>query len=102
MDINKLNQNINIENNPLIFSSKEELDNYNNNIKQVDLRLMGDKTLIAQTIQLLAYIRHAIRNNLKIDIKISIRNTVANLDFMFDANGMQVPDLVTQKTIQIN
>lgn len=89
-------------NNPLIFNSKEELYNYNNNIKQVDLRLMGDKTAIAQTIQLLSYIRHAIRNNLKTDITVSIKNTVANLNFMFDANGMQVPDLVTQKNIQIN
>ena len=105
LDINKLNTDLNIEdssNNPLIFSSKGELDNHNNNLKQVDLRLMGDKTIIAQTIQLLAYIRHAIRNNLKTNIKVSIENTVANLDFMFDANGMQVPDLVTQDQMRIN
>ena len=95
LDINKLNTDLNIEdnidNNPLIFSSKGELENYNNSLKQVDIRLMGDKTIIAQTIQLLAYIRHAIRNNLKTNINISIENTVANLDYMFDANGMQVP-----------
>jgi hypothetical protein len=89
-------------NNPLIFASKGELENYNNNLKQVDLRLFGDKTIIAQTIQLLSYIRHAIRNNLKIDMQLSIGNTIANPDFMFDANGIQVPDLVTQEKVQIN
>ena len=108
LNINKLNTDLNNielleeQNNNLQFNSKEELDNYNNNIKIVNLRLMGDKTLLAQTIQLLAYIRHAIRNNLNTNINVQLKNTVANLDFMFDANGMQVPDLVTQENIQIN
>ena len=45
------------------FSSQGELDEYNNNLVETTIKLVGDRTAIAQTVQLLAYIRHAIRNN---------------------------------------
>ena len=51
---------------------------------------------------MLAYIRHAVRNNLKTHIDVDIQNTVANSVLMMDANGMEVPDLVTVNHAAIN
>ena len=84
------------------FNSKAELDSYNNNLVDTNIHLMGDSTVIAQVVQLLAYIRHALRNNVKTKIEVNLPNTVANVDFMMDVNGMQVPDLVTVGKVQIN
>lgn len=84
------------------FQSQAELDSYNNNLVDTNIHLMGDSTTIAQVVQLLAYIRHALKNNAKTKIEVDISNTVANIDFMMDVNGMQVPDLVTTNKVQIN
>ena len=84
------------------FNTQADLDNYNNNLVETNVRLMGDKTVVGQVVQLLSYIRHAIRNNLKTTIEVDIANTVANVPFMLDANGMEVPDLVTVKKVQVN
>ena len=84
------------------FESQAELDNYNNNLVETNVRLMGDKTVVAQVLQLLSYIRHAIRNNMKTTIEVDIAGTAANVPFMLDANGMQVPDLVTVNKVQVN
>lgn len=84
------------------FESQADLDNYNNNLVETNVRLIGDKTIVAQVLQLLAYIRHAIRNNMKTSIQVDIPITVANSQFMIDANGMQVPDLVTVDKVQVN
>ena len=84
------------------FNSQVELDNYNNNLVETTVRLMGDKTVVAQVLQLLAYIRHGIRNNMKTTINVNIGSTVANVPFMIDANGMQVPDLVLVNDVKIN
>ena len=84
------------------FESQAELDNYNNNLVETNVRLMGDKTVVGQVLQLLSYIRHAVRNNMKTTIEVDIANTVANVPFMLDANGVEVPDLVTVKKTQVN
>ena len=84
------------------FQSQADLDNYNNNLVETNVRLMGDKTIVAQLVQLLSYIRHAVRNNLKTTIEVDIANTVANAQLMMDVNGMQVPDLVTTSKVQVN
>lgn len=84
------------------FNSQAELDNYNNNLVETNVRLVGDKTVVAQVVQLLTYIRHAVRNNMKTKIEVDIANTVANVPFMMDVNGMDVPDLVTVKKVQVN
>lgn len=76
------------------FESQAELDKYNNNLVDTNVHLMGDATVIGQVVQLLAYIRHALKNNIKGKIEVDIANTVANVDFMMDVNGFQVPDLV--------
>lgn len=81
-----------------------------NNLKNVtlteaDLHMFGDRTILAQVTQLLSYIRHAVKNNAKSEIVIRIcdsSDTVANAEFMFDVNGCQVPDCVTQQEWWIN
>lgn len=81
-----------------------------NNLKNVslteaDLHMFGDRIVLAQVTQLLSYIRHAVKNNLKTEIRLVIDNsdsTVANAEFMFDVNGCQVPDCVTQPKWWIN
>ena len=84
------------------FQSQGELDAYNNNLVDTNVHLMGDATVVAQVVQLIAYIRHALKNNIKTKIEVDMPNTVANVDFMMDVNGQQVPDLVTVKHVQVN
>lgn len=84
------------------FESQAELDNYNNNLVETNVRLVGDKTVVAQVVQLLSYIRHAVRNNMKTTIEVGINNTVANVPFMLDVNGLEVPDLVVVPKVQVN
>ena len=84
------------------FQSQADLDNYNNSLVETNVRLMGDKTVVAQVVQLLAYIRHAVRNNMKTKIEVDIPCTAANVPFMMDVNGMQVPDLVTVDKVKVN
>lgn len=84
------------------FNSQAELDSYNNNLVDTNVHLMGDSTVVAQVVQLLAYIRHALKNNMKTKITVDLPNTAANVEFMMDVNGMQVPDLVTVKKVQVN
>ena len=66
------------------FESQAELDSYNNNLVETNVRLMGDKTVVGQVLQLLSYIRHAVRNNMKTTIEVDIANTVANVPFMLE------------------
>ena len=84
------------------FNSQAELDIYNNNLVDTNIHLMGDSTVIAQVVQLIAYIRHALKNNVKTKIEVDLPNTVANVDFMMDVNGQQVPDLVTVGKARVN
>lgn len=81
-----------------------------NNLKNVtlteaDLHMFGDRTVLAQVTQLLSYIRHAVKNNADTEIRLRIcgsEDTVANAEFMFDVNGCQVPDCVSQPAWWIN
>lgn len=84
------------------FQSQAELDAYNSNLVDTNVHLMGDSTVIAQVVQLLSYIRHALKNNMKTKIEVDLPNTAANVEFMMDVNGMQVPDLVTVSKVQVN
>lgn len=71
-------------------------------LTETDVHMVGDRVVIAQVVQLLAYIRHAVKNNMKTDVKVEIGGTVANSEFMFDVNGCQVPDLITQQVAKVN
>ena len=78
-----------------------------NNLKNIsltetDIHMFGDRLVISQIVQLIAYIRHAVKNNLQTEIKVKIGNTVVNSELMFDVNGCQVPDLRVQSEAEIN
>ena len=53
-------------------------------------------------IQLLAYIRNAIKNNKRQDIKVTIGKNIENGKFLFDVNGQEIPDLKAQPILEIN
>jgi len=77
----------------------------NVSLTEADLHMFGDRIVLAQVTQLLSYIRHAVKNNLSSEISLKIcasDGTVANAEFMFDVNGCQVPDCVTQPEWWIN
>lgn len=88
--------------NPMVFGSQGELDTHNNNLVETTIRFLGDRTIIAEIVQLLAYIRHGVKNNAVGSITVTLGGTVANPSLMMDVNGLQVPDLVMQDKIQIN
>ena len=70
-----------------------------------DMRMFGDRTVLAQVAQLMAYIRHAVKSGQPTEIKLLIcksDSTVSGAEFVFDLNGCQVPDLAPQKEIFIN
>ena len=78
------------------------IEDYNFNKKDTNIHLIGDRIIICQITQLLAYIKHAINNHQQTSITVNINNTVANPTLLLDVNGMQIPDLVTQSQININ
>ena len=91
-----------LKSNPMAFLSRGELDSHNNNLVETTIRFLGDRTIIAEIVQLLAYIRHGVKNNVVGDMTVTFGGTVANPSLMMDVNGFQVPDLVIQDKIQIN
>jgi hypothetical protein len=86
----------------IAFASQAELDKYNNSLVDTTVRLLGDKTVVAEIVQLIAYIRHAVKNNMTKDIIVGVKNTVANVPFTFTVNDTTIPDLVTVDYTQIN
>jgi len=86
----------------IAFASQAELDKYNNSLVDTTVRLLGDKTIVAEVVQLISYIRHAVKNNIEKDIVVHIGNTVANVPFTFSVNEMAIPDLTTVDRMQIN
>jgi len=43
--------------------TREEVDLHNANMVETNVRLLGDRTIIAEIVQLLAYIRNGLKNN---------------------------------------
>ena len=82
--------------------SQGNIDVINQNLVETNVRFLGDKTSISQVVQLLAYIRHALKYNDHIHIDVEIGKYVVNSPFAFDVNGQEIADLVPQKTININ
>lgn len=74
----------------------------NSNLAEADVKLIGDRTTICQIIQFLAYVRHAIRNNMKSEIKVKVGSNIANGQLLFDVNGLEIPDIITQNLVEIN
>ena len=82
----------------------EKLSNNNvsNKLVETNIKIIGDKTIICQIVQLLAYIRHSLKNNNKDTIKVNIGNTIANSHFLFDANGIEIPGFIPPNTSEIS
>lgn len=81
---------------------EKNVDETNKNFVETNIKVIGDKTTVCQIVQLLAYIRHTIKNGEKTDITVKIGRNVADGHFLFDVNGLEIPDLITQKFVEIN
>lgn len=79
---------------------KNQMQNFR--LGHSDIRIIGDKVLLIQIVKLLAYIRYAIKNNIKTDINVKIGEKIANTNFAFSVNDQEVEDLITQNTIEIS
>lgn len=80
----------------------ETVFDINRRLVETNVRFIGDKDTISQIVLLLAYIRHAVKNNLKIDIKVSIGNNIVNKELMFDVNNQEISDYITKDILAIN
>lgn len=83
-------------------SNKETIDETNHRLVETNVRFVGDKSTISQVVMLLAYIRHAVKNNLRKDINVEIGKYVANKELLFDVNGQEIDDFISQDFIEIN
>ena len=66
------------------------------------IKVIGDKSTVCEVIQLLAYIRHAIKNKQQIKIEVNVGSKV-NSDFSgFQVNEQEIKDYISQEYIEIN
>lgn len=72
------------------------------NLVETQIKLITDRTTACQIVQFLAYLRHAIKNNTQATINIKIGSKIANGKLLFDVNGLEIPDLITQDLVEIN
>lgn len=84
------------------IDNKIDMSGYNPNLVETHIKMIGDYSTNRQIIELLAYIRHAIKNNLQTDIKVKIGANIANGQFAFDVNGLEISDYITKNLIEIN
>lgn len=83
-------------------SETQNIDVINSNLVDANVHFFGDKTTIAQIVQLLAYVRHAIQYNEKADIVVQVGHKIMNTPFSMTVNDQEISDYVTQKTVEIN
>ena len=72
------------------------------NLVETDVHIIGDSQAISQVVLLLAYIRHALRNNLRTKIEVEVGKDIANVDFAFDVNQQEIKDYITKESITIS
>lgn len=84
------------------MEDNNQQNNFNQNLTETNIRLIGDSTVIYNIIELLSYVRHAIKNNMQTEINVKIGKKIANSTLMFDVNGLEIPDLITQNKVEIN
>ena len=75
---------------------------FKSNLVETDVRIIGDSQAISQVVLLLAYIRHALRNNLHTKIEVEVGKDIANVDFAFDVNQQEIKDYITKESITIS
>lgn len=84
------------------INQKEHIDVINKNLVETTVRFLGDVGTISQIVELLAYIRHGIKNNMNTKITVQIGKNIANTPFVFDVNGQEIKDYILQPVIEIN
>ena len=80
----------------------ETVEETNARLVETLVRFLGDKSTISQVVMLLAYIRHAVKNNLRKDITVQIGKNVVNKELLFDVNSQEIDDYITKDFIEIN
>lgn len=96
---NNVSDNINDNINDNI---KNNINVINSNLVETNIRFYGDVKTITQIVQLLAYIRHAIKYNLKTDINVKICHNIINTPLVMDVNEQEISDYITQSNVEIN
>ena len=66
------------------------------------IKVIGDKSTVCEVIQLLAYIRHAIKNKEQIKIEVNVGSKVNSDFFVFQVNEQEIKDYISQEYIEIN
>ena len=66
------------------------------------IKVIGDKSTVCEVIQLLAYIRHAIKNKEQIKIEVNVGSKVNSDFFGFQVNEQEIKDYISQEYIEIN
>lgn len=75
---------------------------YDPNLTDSEVKLIGDFTTICQIVKLLAYIRNTINNDEQTEITVKVGGKMSGRKLLFDVNGTEVPDVISQKYIEIN
>lgn len=104
-DIVDITKNTTFELNKLDNETEEAIQRnitQNLSLTDTDIHMFGDRTVIAQVVQLISYIRHAVKNNMDTQIIVKFGKEIANAEFMFDVNGCEIPDLIPPDETQIN
>lgn len=81
--------------------SRAEVELRNISLTETDVHMVGDGIVIAQIVQLLSYIRHAIKNNFNGEITLQFGQELANAEFNLDVNGCEIPDLIPPDKVQL-
>lgn len=71
-------------------------------LAEATVKLIGDRATVCQVVQLLAFVRNAIRNGTKKSISIDVCGKVNGGKLMFDVNGMEIPDLIAPDRMEID
>ena len=83
---------------------QENIEKKSNQSKLVEsnIKIIGDKSTVCEVVQLLAYIRHAIKNKQQIKIEVNVGSKVNSDFFGFQVNEQEIKDYITQDYIEIN
>ena len=83
-------------------SRNETVEETNARLVDTIVHFVGDKRTISQVVMLLAYVRHAVKNNLRKDIVVQIGKNVVNKELLFDVNNQEIDDYIAKDFIEIN
>lgn len=67
-----------------------------------NIKVIGDKSTVCEVVQLLAYIRYAIKNKQQIKIEVNVGSKVNSDFFGFQVNDQEIKDYIAQSYIEIN